>query len=856
MPNTHPCNLTGISCSNPRCHLAPETLGITGMSLQGIGLVGRLDTLDFLSLPDIISLDLSNNIGLSGPIPPTIGSLQMLSNLNLFGGQLDGSIPPTIGELGQLAVLDLSNNSLGGHIPISLGNLTELATLRLNNNMFSGHIPWQLGLLRRLNHLELDSNNISGHIPTSFGNLTELTMLSLSWNYISGDIPPVLAYIEGLQHLALHHNKLIGSIPSSFGNLTLLRGFGKMLRHLNFWMNKLHGSVPDSIKNCTSLEFLSFSDNRLEGDLSEQFGIYPHLTLLELSRNKFYGYLSPNWGACHNLTVMKLSRNMITGTIPVEFSRLINLQELLLYSNNLSGEIPPEVGNMRNLYWLDLGKNQLFGRVPSQIGHLYNLMRLDLSNNQLSGTIPEELADCQKLISVRLNDNNLSGNLPRVIGSMMSLQAVLDLSKNNLNGTIPPELGHLNMLELLNLSHNQFSGSIPSSVTSMKSLSILDVSHNSLEGPVPKGLHNASVSWFLHNKGLCGDYFGLPPCSLPPVNKYGKKRRNLVVSIGILLLVTLLAVITFFFIIRQKRKTTDTTTRSARDVFSVWNFDGRLAFEDIINATENFDEKYCLGAGGYGSVYKAQLQTGRVFAIKKLHSTGEVVDEARFHREIEVMMKIRHRNIVKLYGFCSHGRFNFFVYEYIERGSLATILYNEELANELHWQRRISLVKDVARAIYYLHHDCDPPIIHRDITSGNILLDADYKAFVSDFGTARIIKSDLSNWTELAGTYGYMAPELSYKYVATEKCDVYSFGVVTMEVLMGKHPGDLIGRLASLEEQDVLLDEIIDKRPAVPASNEEQYIITLISVAKWCLQASPKDRPTMEQVYQTLTSTI
>ncbi|KAL6661316.1 hypothetical protein ACP70R_000700 [Stipagrostis hirtigluma subsp. patula] len=249
---------------------------------------------------------------------------------------------------------------------------------------------------------------------------------------------------------------------------------------------------------------------------------------------------------------------------------------------------------------------------------------------------------------------------------------------------------------------------------------------------------------------------------------------------------------TFFFIIRQKRKTTDTTTRSARDVFSVWNFDGRLAFEDIINATENFDEKYCLGAGGYGSVYKAQLQTGRVFAIKKLHSTGEVVDEARFHREIEVMMKIRHRNIVKLYGFFC----------------------------------------------------------------GNILLDADYKAFVSDFGTARIIKSDLSNWTELAGTYGYMAPELSYKYVATEKSDVYSFGVVTMEVLMGKHPGDLIGRLASLEEQDVLLDEIIDKRPAVPASNEEQYIITLISVAKWCLQASPKDRPTMEQVYRTLTSTI
>ncbi|KAL6661291.1 hypothetical protein ACP70R_000675 [Stipagrostis hirtigluma subsp. patula] len=343
---------------------------------------------------------------------------------------------------------------------------------------------------------------------------------------------------------------------------------------------------------------------------------------------------------------------------------------------------------------------------------------------------------------------------------------------------------------------------------------------------IPKGFRNASISWFLHNKGLCGDYFGLPPCSLPPVNNYGKKRRNLVISIGILLLVTLLAVIAFFFV-REKRKTTDTTTRSARDIFSIRNFDGRLAFEDIINATENFKEKYCVAAGGYVSVYKAQLQTGRVFAIKKLHNTGEVVGEARFQCQIEVMMNIRN-----------------------------TILYNEELANELHWQRRISLIKNVARAIYYLHHDCDPPIIHRDITSGNILLDADYKAFVSDFGTARIIKPDSSNWTELAGTYGYMAPELSYKYVATEKCDVYSFGVVTMEVLMGKHPGDLICCLGALEEQDVLLDEIIDKRPAVPTSNEEQHIVTIISVAKWCLQASPKDRPTMEQMYRTLTSTV
>ncbi|XP_062191309.1 MDIS1-interacting receptor like kinase 2-like [Phragmites australis] len=276
---------------------------------------------------------------------------------------------------------------------------------------------------------------------------------------------------------------------------------------------------------------------------------------------------------------------------------------------------------MRNLCRLDLSKNQQSGRVPSQIGQLNDPVFLDLSSNQLNGTIPMELADCQKLISIKLNDNKYE---------------LSDCARSE------QELGNLNMLKFLKLPQNQFSGSIPSSVTSIKSLSILDASHNNLEGHVPKGIRNASINWFFH-KSLCGDYFSLPPCYSPSAYKNGKKRRNLVSAIGILLLV------------RQKKKPTDTTTRSGRGVFSILNFDGRLAFEDIVSATENFDEKHCVGAGCYGSVYKAQLQTGGVFAVKKLYSTGEAVGDATIHRGIELLMKIRHHNIVKLYGFCSHG---------------------------------------------------------------------------------------------------------------------------------------------------------------------------------------------------------
>jgi serine/threonine protein kinase len=129
-----------------------------------------------------------------------------------------------------------------------------------------------------------------------------------------------------------------------------------------------------------------------------------------------------------------------------------------------------------------------------------------------------------------------------------------------------------------------------------------------------------------------------------------------------------------------------------------------------------------------------------------------------FTSEMHSLLGIRHRNIVKLYGFCSHRKHSFLVYEFLERGSLRTILDNEEQAMEMDWMKRINLVRGVANALSYLHHNCSPPIVHRDISSNNILLDSEYEAHVSDFGTARLLLPDSSNWTSLAGTAGYTAP--------------------------------------------------------------------------------------------------
>ncbi|GMI80373.1 MDIS1-INTERACTING RECEPTOR LIKE KINASE2 [Hibiscus trionum] len=251
-----------------------------------------------------------------------------------------------------------------------------------------------------------------------------------------------------------------------------------------------------------------------------------------------------------------------------------------------------------------------------------------------------------------------------------------------------------------------------------------------------------------------------------------------------------------FFACCKKTPTRKSEPREEQhgDIFTVLGFNGRILHDSIIEATEDFSSDYCIGSGGYGTVYKAALPTAQVVAVKKLHQSEDSLllnNLKAFESEIVALLEIRHRNIVQMYGFCSHPSHSFLVYELVERGGLRMVLSNNEQAKELDWEKRLNVVKGMANALSYMHHGHSRPIVHRDISSNNVLLDSDYEARVSDFGTARILKPDSSNWTSLAGTYGYIAPELAYTMRVDEKCDVYSFWVVTLEVS--------IGNLTSLE---------------------------------------------------------
>ncbi|KAI3857741.1 hypothetical protein MKX03_029189 [Papaver bracteatum] len=408
----------------------------------------------------------------------------------------------------------------------------------------------------------------------------------------------------------------------------------------------------------------------------------------------------------------------------------------------------------------------------------------------------------------------------------------------------------------------------------MLSLTSVNISDNELSGSLPniKAFKDAPVDALKNNNGLCGDSTtGLKPCNFPVVFRRKQDKQKLLLVILLPLIGSLFLLFILFAILFRLRKILvrnvtpveqATVSSTGRNLFSVWNYDGKVVFEDIIEATENFNAKYCIGTGGYGSVYKAELSTGQVVAVKKLHSSDEVSeisDLKSFENEIHALTEIRHRHIVKLFGFCSNPerQVSFLVYEYMERGSLKNVLSDVEQAVEFDWVKRLRFIKGAANALAYMHHDCIPAIVHRDISSNNILLDSEYEARVSDFGTARILKPDSSNWTSLAGTHGYVAPELAYTMKVTEKCDVYSFGVIILEVLMGSHPSEIITVLSQIllsspssskVGQNIRLSDILDPCLGAAADIVKKEIMYIVKVGFSCLRGDPSTRPTMQEV--------
>ncbi|XP_074357023.1 uncharacterized protein LOC141696800 [Apium graveolens] len=726
-------------------------------------------------------------------------------------------------ESGRVISIDLGSgeNNIGDELgKFNVSSFPYLERLDLGDCGLIGSIPSQIGMLSELNYLSLTNNHLTGHLPSSMASLSQLKVLNLSNNSLSGSVFPEISRLKNLLSLDLSFNKFTGFIPKELGTLT-------NLVNLFLEQNKLTGTIPSSLGSLTNLRRLDLSHNQFNNSLPFQQSNLTQLLLLDVSNNFLSGSM-PVFNNCDNLRQIDFSNNLLSGHLPKELNICHALEDVILSSNHLTGVIPWELGNMSNLVNLDLGKNQLRGTLGTALGTLTKLHQLKLSSNQFNGSIPV-FKNCDSLYYLDLSHNLLTGNIPIELAYCRTL-AQVKLSYNNLSGVIPIEFQSLRFTDY-DLSHNNLSGTIPKS-----------------NNQVPSPLSNSPSD--VSDDGL--KYHPNQDVSDDGLNKPGFPILYIVLPFVIGLLILILATVYIYRCVTKENQENQVTGDVKNgDLFSIWNYDGNIAFEDIIRATKNFDIKYCIGTGGYGSLYAARLPSGKTVAVKKLHclEAEEPAFDKSFRNEVQVLSNIRHKNIVKLYGFCLHSRCMFLVYEYMVKGSLFCALRDDAHAMRLNWSRRVNIVKGIAHALSYMHHDCNPPIVHRDISSNNILLNFNMEASVADFGASRLLDSNSSLQTVVAGTCGYTAPELAYTTVVTEKSDVYSFGVVALEIMMGRHPGDLLSTFTTLRAtENRMMNDILDKRLRRPTRLQETEIIMVLTQAFACLQPKPKFRPSMRSL--------
>ncbi|XP_075486001.1 LRR receptor-like serine/threonine-protein kinase FEI 1 isoform X2 [Primulina tabacum] len=505
------------------------------------------------------------------------------------------------------------------------------------------------------------------------------------------------------------------------------------------------------------------------------------------------------------------------------------------------------------------------------------VIALNLSNHKLNGPIASDIGKLENLLFLALHDNNLYGAIPAELGNCTQLQTVY-LQGNYLSGSIPSELGNLSQLQSLDLSSNSLSGGIPSSLGNLGKLSTFNVSTNFLVGLIPSDgvLANFQNDSFVGNLELCGKQIQIcknsggstelpQPTTSAQTQAKKKYSGRLLISalatVGALLLVALMC---FWGCFLYKRLGKNQGKGLAMDVSggaSIVMFHGDLPYtsKEIIKKLENLNEEHIIGAGGFGTVYKLVMDDGNVFALKRIVKINEGFDRF-FERELEILGSIKHRYLVNLRGYCNSPTSKLLIYDFLSGGSLDEALH--ERAEQLDWVARLNIIVGASKGLAYLHHDCSPRIIHRDIKSSNILLDGNFGARVSDFGLAKLLKDDESHITTIvAGTFGYLAPEYMQSGRATEKTDVYSFGVLVLEILSGKRPTDasfiekglnIVGWLNYLVSEN-RQQEIVD-----PHSEGVQIesLDAILSIAIQCVSSIPEDRPTMHKVVQILESEI
>ncbi|KAG0482553.1 hypothetical protein HPP92_010637 [Vanilla planifolia] len=284
-----------------------------------------------------------------------------------------------------------------------------------------------------------------------------------------------------------------------------------------------------------------------------------------------------------------------------------------------------------------------------------------------------------------------------------------------------------------------------------------------------------------------------------------------------------------------------------------------FSLKELHSATNSFNYDNKLGEGGFGSVYWGQLWDGSQIAVKRLKVWSNKA-EMQFAVEVEILGRVRHKNLLSLRGYCAEGQERLIVYDYMPNVSLLSHLHGHHSAKcLLDWNRRMSIAIGSAEGIAYLHHHATPHVIHRDIKASNVLLNSDFQARVADFGFIKLIPDGATHvTTRVKGTLGYLAPEYAMFGKASESCDVYSFGILLLELASGRKPIQKLSPTVKRSITEWALPLVREKRfremadPKLNGNFVEAEFERMVLVALICAQGTPEKRPTMLDVVDLL----
>lgn len=865
---TDPCGQKWkfIYCSGPR---------VAQIQVQKVGLEGTLPS-NFNQLTELYNIGLQRN-KFSGALPTFNGlaklryaylgtnnfdtipadffvgltSLEVLSlEYNNLNATLGWSLPSDIQESTNLASLYLSQCNLVGLIPDFLGQMTSLSTLEMAYNRLTGPIPLSFNVsgvqIFQLNNQAAPS--LSGPIDV-VGKMQSLKQLWLHGNNFSGTIPPSLGDCVSLTDIKLNGNELVGPIPTNLTNL--------QLTNLTLDSNKLSGPIPDLKLPPGGFTYSGNSFCQSVPGLSCAPAVTVLLDFLA-SLNYPIG-LAESWTGndpCNSWIGIGCS----TGTVSV-----INLP-----NRNLNGNISPSLINLPSLKIIKLGGNKLSGTIPSTLTRLKSLSTLDLSHNNLSPPVPKFSGQVQVLTA---------GN-PLIDKSSSLPPSSPSVPPPSGSPPSPPPNGSSAPVPSANGSTP--SNPVPSNPVPSNPVSPAPRSGNSPGSNANSSNSNAPTKQFDGNKGkssristatIVGSVaaavllFFLLPAALCLYKKkarghvQGEEPSALIVD-GRNLLNDSNSVVKILVANNNANggnSLTDTQSTSSgpSEVHITEAGNLIISVQVLRHVTRNFSPENELGRGGFGVVYKGQLDDGTIIAVKRMEAA--VVSNkglAEFQSEIAVLSKVRHRHLVALLGYCIEGNERLLVYEYMPKGALSRHIFDWATngLEPISWKRRLSIALDVARGMEYLHSLAHRSFIHRDLKPSNILLGDDFRAKVSDFGLVKLApEGKYSVETKLAGTFGYLAPEYAVTGRITTKADVYSFGVVLMELITGRRALDenepeesmyLVSWFRRMNSDKESLMKAIDGILEVTDETFES-ICTVAELAGHCTAREPFQRPDM-----------